>query len=263
MRLSGMVERRAVGDVGFGMVYCPPGEFWMGTDQNVRYGYENPRHEHPRHRVSLTRGVWMGQTQVTQELWEAVMGENPSYFKGAQRPVENVSWLDCVRFCNKLSELEGLVPAYKIDLSNDRIVRLKMKANGYRLPTEAEWEYAAKSGTELMYSGGNSLDDVAWCWGNSERQTHPVAQKQANAWGIYDMTGNVMEWCSDSWSAEAYSGRISCEDPIEYNVHASKRVLRGGNFGRGPDRCRVACRHWCDFERRKSSFGFRLLRCEP
>jgi sulfatase modifying factor 1 len=235
------------------MVYCPPGEFWMGSQDGV--GYDNER---PRHRVKLSRGFWMGQTQVTQGLWEKVMGNNPSYFKGAQRPVESVSWFDAVRFCNALSRAEGLTSAYMGDNST---VSLDVTANGYRLPMEAEWEYAAKAGTELKYSGGDEPDAVVWYSGNTENKTHPVGTKKANAWGIYDMCGNVWEWCSDQWDAEAYkqrSGRVT--DPHVYATGPSPRVIRGGYYGGVAFLCRVAYRNWSRADICWDDLGFRVCR---
>ena len=259
VRLPGVVERRAVGEVEFGMVYCSAGEFWMGSEEGV--GYDDER---PRHRVKLSRGFWMGQTQVTQALWEKVMGNNPSYFKGAQRPVERVSWFDAVRFCNALSGTEGLTPVYGIGTGDQPNVSLDSKANGYRLPTEAEWEYAAKAGTELKYAGGNDLNAVAWYDGNSGDESHPVGTKKANAWGIYDMSGNVWEWCSDQWDENAYKQRSgTVTDPLVYAAGPSPRVGRGGGCRSDADSCRVACRYWGGAGVRRHNLGFRLLRCEP
>ena len=259
VRVLGVVGRRAVGEVEFGMVYCPPGEFWMGSEEGV--GRDNER---PRHRVKLSRGFWMGQTQVTQGLWEKVMGNNPSRFKGAQRPVEKVSWFDAVRFCNALSSTEGLTPAYGIGTGDQPSVSLDLKANGYKLPTEAEWEYAAKAGTELKYAGGDDLNAVAWYGGNAGLETHPVGTKKANAWGIYDMSGNVWEWCSDQWDLNPYTQRSgTVTDPLVYAAGPSPRVLRGGSSWIGADDCRVACRGSYVADDRRNGLGFRLLRCEP
>ncbi|MBM4292155.1 MAG: formylglycine-generating enzyme family protein, partial [Deltaproteobacteria bacterium] len=168
------------------MSYCPPGEFWMGSQDGV-----GDDRERPRHRVKLSRGFWMGQTQVTQALWEKVMGSNPSHFKGATLPVEQISWFDAVRFCNALSGLENLQPVYGIGTGDQPTVSLDSTASGYRLPTEAQWEYAAKAGTELKFAGSDTLDAVAWHTGNAGGKTHPVGEKTANAWGLHDMSGNV------------------------------------------------------------------------
>ena len=236
------------------MVYCPPGEFWMGSQDGV--GYDDER---PRHRVKLTRGFWMGQTQVTQALWKRVMGSNPSEFKGAARPVEQVSWFDCVRFCNKLSEQEGLAVAYQIGSGDKPSVTLNVRAAGYRLPTEAEWEYAAKAGTELKYAGSDTLDAVAWHGGNSNRQTHPVGEKQANAWGLYDMTGNVWEWCSDG-EVDYNARKQGVSDPLDNSPGAGGRVSRGGSWYYGADYCRVACRNYSTPDSRYQYLGLRLSR---
>ena len=253
--VDGAKREMSVSGVDVNMIYCPPGEFWMGSEDGV--GYDDER---PRHRVKLTRGFWMGQTQVTQALWEKVMGRNPSSFKGAQRPVENVSWFDCVRFCNRLSELEGLARAYEIGSGDTPDVTLNVRANGYRLPTEAEWEYAAKAGTELKYSGSDSLDAVAWHGGNSGCETHPVGQKQANGWGLYDMTGNVWEWCSDEWSDDYSAHKQGVSDPLNGRPGAALRVNRGGSWDGGAVSCRVAYRYRYTPDYRSRILGLRLSR---
>ena len=184
----------------------------------------------------------MGQTQVTQALWEAVMGNNPSEFKGSQLPVENVNWFDCVRFLNALSEAERLTPVYSVGSGDEPTVNMSWEANGYRLPTEAEWEYSAKAGTELTYSGSNSIDEVAWYEDNSDDETHPVAQKKPNSWGLYDMSGNVYEWCNDEWDSDRYKGRTgTTKDPRPFGSAPAPRVDRGGRRGVRPRQlpCRV------------------------
>lgn len=138
----------------------------------------------------------MMKTEVTQEQWQTVMGENPSKFKGENLPVENVSWLDCIDFCNKLSEKEGLTPCYSH--KKNKVV-CDFKANGYRLPTVDEWKYAAKGGQKFKYSGSDNLDEVGWYGGNAEFETHSVAHKKPNGYGLYDMSGNVMELCWNSF----------------------------------------------------------------
>ena len=157
------------------LVVIPAGEFTMGspTTEAGRGGNEILHH------VRITKPFLMAMTAVTQAQWRAVMGNNPSNFKGEDHPVEQVSWNDAVTFCQKLSAKEG---------------------KHYRLPTEAEWEYACRAGTQTPYGfGDGNLDDFAWSTGNSGNQTHNVATRKANHWGLYDMQGNVLQFCSDSY----------------------------------------------------------------
>jgi formylglycine-generating enzyme required for sulfatase activity len=225
--------------VSIEMVEIPGGTFQMGSPDGVGYSDERPQHQ-----VTLT-GFRMGKYEVTQALYQAVMGYNPSWFKTpvspetstVNRPVETVSWYDAVEFCNKLSELEGLTPAYVI---NDRYpatgypildatVNLNWwdTPNGYRLPTEAEWEYACRAGTTTLYNTGDTISDsTGWYDANSNGRTHSVGEKPANAWGLYDMHGNVGEWCWDPY------GRYWSDpetDPTGPSV-SNDRVIRGGSW---------------------------------
>jgi formylglycine-generating enzyme required for sulfatase activity len=241
---------------GFAMIYCPAGEFWMGSEEGVGRDWERPRHH-----VKISKPFLMGQTQVTQALWEAVMGANPSRFKGWQRPVERVSWYDMARFCNALSELEGFRPAYSIGSGDRPDISLDFSANGYRMPTEAEWEYAAKAGTEQTYAGSDQLSEVGWFDENSDGETHPVAQKNPNTWGLHDMSGNVWEWCSDKWDSEAYKSRLEVSiDPCVYASSPAWRVLRGGCWNDDAGDCRVALRNGFVAGDRWNDLGGRLLR---
>ncbi|OIQ15594.1 MAG: sulfatase-modifying factor protein [Flavobacterium sp. MedPE-SWcel] len=150
---------------------------------------------------------------VTQELYASVTGESPSTFKGNKKPVEDVSWKDAVTFCNKLSVMQGLEPCYIIDENFEKKMSFNPKANGYRLPTDAEWQYACKANSKEARYG--VLDEIAWYKENSEKQTHDVGLKAPNNWGLFDMIGNVWEWCSDIYDEEVYG---------------SYRVLRGGGW---------------------------------
>src|SRR5262249_18504999 len=158
----------------------------------------------PQHRVRITRPFYLGVTEVTQGQYQAVMGENPSQFKTSDDlPVDNVSWFDAVKFCDRLSERENRKPCYLIDGDQVSITG----GNGYRLPTEAEWEYACRAGSATAFGFGDDearLGGLAWFSGNSGGKTHPVAQRQANAFGLYDMHGNVWEWCWDAYDADYY-----------------------------------------------------------
>ena len=200
------IETINVNGVKFQMVKIQGGTFQMGaTSEQGSDAYDL---EKPVHSVTLS-DYYIGQTEVTQELWQAVMGSNPSYFTGDnQRPVESVSWDDCQEFIEKLNRLTG---------------------KNFRLPTEAEWEYAARGGSKsrgYKYSGNNNPDAVAWYDANSGNKTHPVAQKQSNELGLYDMSGNVYEWCQD-WYGD-YSSN-SQTNPIGAS-NGGFRVLRGGSY---------------------------------
>ena len=206
------------------------------------------------------------------------MGENPSYFKGANRPVERVSWYDAVKFCNKLSQMEGLDQCYTINGSD--VSWSNRSCNGWRLPTEAEWEYAARGGQSYKYAGSNNVDEVAWYDGNSDagngRQTHPVGQKKPNGFGLYDMSGNVWEWVwnwwSDDYSTET-SNSVSVENQLDSaennldsvenptgNPTGSIRVLRGGYWSNDPKGVRTSLRNNDDPSYQGDDLGFRICR---
>lgn len=178
------------------------------------------------------------KTEVTQKLYETIMGTNPSGFKGNYNPVENVSWYDAVEFCNALSKKIGYEPVYTIDGSS---VTWNKNANGFRLPTVEEWRYAARGGQNYEYSGSNNLDSVGWYGRNSKDTTHPVAQKKPNGYGLYDMSGNVWEWC---WDSDGYYKRYNC----------------GGSWSYDDNYCKVDSRSSYNAGFRISSIGFRLVR---
>ena len=231
------------------MVVIPKGEFTMGALEDDGDAYSD---EKPRHKVTLTRDFLMGKYPVTQALWESVMGSNPSGFKGANRPVECVSWFDVVSFCNKLSELEGLDPAYTI---NGEKVTCNWTAKGYRLPTESEWEYSARAGESFKYAGSDNVDEVAWYDGNSF-ETHPVGQKKPNGFGLYDMSGNVWEWVWD------WRGSYSSDNGTDLvgPGSGSRRVTRGGSWVNGARDAGVSFRNDVAPTRRNAIWGFRLSR---
>ena len=219
--------------IGMEFKLIPAGTFTMGEgDQADR-----------AHDVTLTKPFKMGVHEITQAQYEQVMGVKPSEFKGANNPVENVSWDDAVEFCRRLSEL----PAEKA------------AGNVYRLPTEAEWEYACRAGTTTKYSFGDDESDFGeygWYRENSGRTTHPVGSKLPNAWGLYDMHGNVYEWCRD-WHGEYPSGSVT--DPSGA-TSSSSRVVRGGSWYFTADYCRSAFRDWVLPSARGGNLGFRVVR---
>jgi formylglycine-generating enzyme required for sulfatase activity len=218
------------------MVSLPAGKFTMGSSES--------NDEKPQHQVKVNSFA-IGKYPITQAQYQAVMGTNPSHFKNnPQNPVEQVSWNDAKAFCQKLSQITGKT---------------------YRLPTEAEWEYACRAGTTTRYYFGdndNQLGDYAWYEGNSNRTTHPVGQKKPNGWGLYDMSGNVWEWCEDDWH-DSYAG--APDDGTAWidndNRSQSRKCLRGGSWYNGPSYCRSAFRFY--FSRRVDipyySFGFRVV----
>jgi uncharacterized repeat protein (TIGR02543 family) len=257
------------------MVWIERGSFQMGGDENDPDALVN---EMPKHEVSITNyntGLgYMGIYPVTQAQYQTVMGSNPSTIIGDNLPIVNVNWYDAVEFCNMLSEIEGLIPVYTIDKSqtdsnnNDDNDTLKWRvtrntsANGYRLPTEAEWEYAARGGNKsngYKYSGSDDVEEAAWYNGNSGDTIHAVGMKKPNELGIYDMGGNVSEWCWD-WVG-AYSSN-SQPNPIGANS-GSARVHRGGNWGSSAQEVRSAHRGYAGPSYQDSYLGFRVVRYLP
>ncbi len=181
----------------------------------------------PVHRVTINRSFYMSRYEVTQKQWWEVMGTNPSHFEGDDLPVETVSWYNAVEYCNRLSRKEGLTPCYQ---GSGEKIACDFSANGYRIPTEAEWEYAARGGNQSMsytYSGSNSAGDVGWYGENSSDKTHPVGQKRSNELGLYDMSGNVGEWCWDWYGKYSSSSQTDLRGPSG----GSGRVLRGPSYG--------------------------------
>lgn len=234
MAFSDFNQTFTVNGVHFTMVAVEGGgTFTMGaTSEQGSDAFED---EKPAHEVTLS-DYYIGQTEVTQALWKAVMGSNPSYHRGDNLPVEQVSWDDCQVFIQKLNQLTG---------------------KQFRLPTEAEWEYAARGGRKsrgYKYAGDNNIDSVAWYKGNSVYETHPVATKQANELGIYDMSGNVREWCSD-WDGDYQS--FSLSDP-QGPSSGSFRVFRGGGYYNDAGNCRVSDRFRDTPDFRLNYLGLRL-----
>jgi formylglycine-generating enzyme required for sulfatase activity len=232
-------------------VLIPSGTFMMGSplSESEREGDET------QHRVTLTQGFYIQTTEVTQGQWQALMGNNPSYFSscGSTCPVEQVSWTDAVSFANALSLAEGLSPCY--DSAGNVVGGSVYTCEGYRLPTEAEWEYAARAGSVESRYGG--IDQVAWHSGNSGGAPHAVGQLQANAWGLYDMLGNVWEWTHDWYGSEYGAGAVS--DPVGPSG-GSYRVFRGGCWYGVAAYVRAADRGRNDPGHRLNDLGFRLAR---
>ena len=211
------------------MVQINGGKFLMGDKDEV---------DAPPHEVVVSSFL-IDKHLVTQEQFQKVMGANPSRWKGDKNPVEQLRWSDAVRFCNKRSELEGLQPCYDL-----KTLTCDFNANGYRLPTEAEWEYACRAGTATAYFFGDSpakLGEYAWFDKNSGGHPRPVGQKQPNPWGLYDMAGNVWEWCNDFYKVDYYqeSPRENPRGPNE----GQNKVLRGGAWRFSAENCRVGYRY--------------------
>ena len=231
------------------MVLISGGTFTMGSPSNERGRAAN---EGPQRQVTVS-SFYMGRYQTTQTEYQEIMGINPSAFKGPTLPVEQVSWFDAVEYCNRLSRKEGLTPAYIIDGNN---VNWNHYANGYRLPTEAEWEYACRAGTQTPFYSGTSLDDAGWFSGNSGGKTRPVGEKQPNPWGLYDMHGNVLEWCWD-WLGN-YPGEAQT-DP-KGPASGTNRVYRGGNWRFESHQNRSAYRYGNHPYLKTFFLGFRIVR---
>jgi formylglycine-generating enzyme required for sulfatase activity len=225
--------------VEYAFRWCPAGTFLMGSPESEL----NRKNNETQHQVTLSRGFWMQETEVTQEQWESVMGNNPSYFKGGRLPVEQVSWNDCQEYMRKLNALVSSDYDYE-----------------FSLPTEAQWEYACRAGRTTPFNFGSTLNgDKANCNGNYPYgtstkgkyldRTTSVGSYQANGWGLYDIHGNVCEWCSD-WQGDYSTGSVT--DPT--GADGSDRVHRGGERNYGAGNCRSAYRH-----RSKPSAGYGYL----
>jgi len=240
------------------MQWCPPGTFMMGSPETET---DRSRNE-VLHEVTMTKGFWMGKTEVTQAQWEAVMGMNLSHFKGANLPAEPTGWKTSSQ--PKLPR-DLTLPAESMDWYAAKefcrqLTQRERKAGrlpdgfAYRLPTEAEWEYACRAGTKEAYAG--DLDAMAWYEKNSDQQTHPVAKKQANAWGLHDMHGNVWEYCADGYAAYPAGAAV---DPIGPTKDACP-VYRGGCWSAPAPGCRSAIRRYdMAGTRRSNTTGFRVV----
>jgi len=241
--------------IGMKFVYIKGSTFIMGSPlkeaQRILEDYPHEKQiDEKQHNVTLTQGYYIQTTEVTQRQWKDVMGDNPSFFIGCgdNCPVENVSWIDAKLFIQKLNAREG--------------------TNGYMLPTEAQWEYACRAGSKTSFSNGKligldndlNLDGVAWYLGNSDKTVHPVATKQSNRWGLFDMHGNVLEWCVNS--KYRYPSYAVKNPPISYLDSGSKRVYRGGSWGDPPYACRSAYRKDEEKSYRNKNLGLRLIKSE-
>mgnify|MGYP000890038582 CR=1 FL=1 len=241
------------------MVELPPGSFLMGSPA----GEEGRFDDEEQHSVSITQRFAIARTEVTQGQFQTVMGRNPSTSRGNdQRPVENVSWFDAIDYCNALSLREKRTPCYQH--KGDDVTWLP-GCDGYRLPTEAEWEYAARAGTTMVYAGANAPDDVAWFGEGDKGSPHPVRQKQPNRWGLFDMSGNVWEWVWDCFATDygKSEGNISKDPKGPTSCAVPGRVIRGGSF-RAPARyVRVAYRRRYSTQIADGALGFRVARSLP
>jgi formylglycine-generating enzyme required for sulfatase activity len=226
--------------VGLVLAWVPPGTFLMGSPPDE----EGRMFDETQHRVTLSRGFWLGVYPVTQAQWRAVLGDYPSHFKGDDRPAEQVSWEDCQKFCKQLSAADG---------------------RQFRMPTEAQWEYACRAGTQTPFHFGPTIStDQANYYGPyvygggatgvHRQETTPVGRFAANAWGLYEMHGNVWEWCQDGYGP--YPQR-DIEDPQEIEC-VDRRVIRGGAWPTPPRYCRAAHRHWAESVLRDYTVGIRV-----
>jgi len=265
-------SKAPISSIGLKLVCIEPGSFQMGTtkeqiDQILRLFPYSTREwfddsklwrfddEQPQHPVKITRPFFLGTHPVTQGQYQAIMGSNPSDFKGSDDlPVENVSWLDAVNFCNKMSEKDKRTPFYRIDGTD-------VGGNGYRLPTEAEWEYACRARMAGLFPWGDDIGkqgEHVWFFANSDSKTHPVGQKRPNAWGLYDMLGNVWEWCADWYDKKYYASSPSVAVDPPGPPKASARVFRGGGWNNDAWSCRPAFRGGRTPEHRNFNLGFRV-----
>lgn len=218
------------GGVKLEMVLIPAGKFMMGSDK----GGEKPAHE-----VTITKPFYMGKFTVTQAQYQQVIGSNPSKFKGAENPVDSISWEVAQKFCAKASEITKMT---------------------ITLPTEAQWEYACRAGSKTAYYNGDTeadLEKAGWYSVNAKDTTHPCGKKEPNAWGLYDMHGNIWQWCMD-WHDSTYYAKSPKEDPQGPESGAT-RVMRGGTYDTTAYGCRSAYRYSFEPARKFENMGFRVI----
>lgn len=247
------IPKQITTKTGVEMVLIPGGQFIMGDS----HGEDD---EKPGHKVKIDP-FYMDKYEVTQNAYETMMGKNPAKFKGHGRPVERVSWFGAIQYCNMRSLREGLIPCYDLET-----LECNYEVEGYRLPTEAEWEYACRAGTDTRYSFGNgpgNLEQYAWFKGNANNTTHPVGQKKPNPWGLYDMHGNVWEWCNDYYDGDYY--QKSGEENPHGPVVGEERVLRGGSWASTAESARSSGRYsetpgFADVCFGYEAYGFRCVR---
>ena len=238
------------------LVRVPKGSFMMGSPT----GESGRGTDETRHTVMLTTDFWMAESEVTQRQYRNLIGSSPSNFKGDELPVESVSWFDAVAYCNALSAKEKLTPCYQISGTTVGWAD-GVNCTGYRLPTEAEWEYAARSPATTIYAGSDSVDGVAWHSTNSGSTTHAAKTKTPNGRGLYDLSGNVWEWVWD-WYQGNYEAQPS-SDPIGGPSTSAARVLRGGAWYDSASLSRVAARNSVAPTYGDNSIGFRVVRHDP
>ncbi len=274
-----------VSNLTFDMIYCEGGVFQMGTNEIY---LEHNREDlfldaKPMHRVEIPQSIWVCSTNVSVELWYLVMGWYDEYhilkeLANTKEIIANgMNWYDCIYFCNKLSILEGLKPCYKLrniqrELENKNhitsaIVEFDEIANGYRLPLECEWEYVAKASMNYKYSGGNQLKEIAILESNKDTSIRgkwvQMKKKKPNAWGFYDMTGGVFEWCYDTYDDDAYNKKMrqNTQKSNDFKQQIAKRnVVRGGCFYNSEFGLRVYYRDWLHPMNCKVWCGFRIFR---
>ncbi|MBI5723300.1 MAG: formylglycine-generating enzyme family protein [Planctomycetes bacterium] len=216
------------------LVLIPAGKFMMGSLESEK---ERNNDEGPQHEVAISKPFYMGVNEVTQEQYQQLIGKNTSDFKGPSNPADNVSWDETVEFCNKLFQKTGM---------------------SVKLPTEAQWEYACRAGSKTRFGFGDEddkLDDYAWYGKNSGNKTHPVGQKQANAWGLYDIHGNVWEWCLDLWTDSYENAKNEDPEGSDKTYH----VLRSGSWANSAGSSRSACRIRYSTDDRYQNVGFRVV----
>ena len=223
------VGARQTNSLGMELVYCPAGEFAMGSPPEEKMRQEEER----VHKVRITRGFYLGRTEVTQAQWSSLMEVNRSRDKGDRLPVQNVSWKEASEFCRRLSQREG---------------------KSYRLPTEAEWEYACRAGAQGAWEPADPVQDQAWFADNSDETTHPAGTRKPNAWGLLDMLGNVAEWCSDWYAPYEASPASDPGGPAE----GTARVVRGGSWRHFRPMLRPAARSSCPESYQYPHLGFRV-----